>query len=572
MCAFAAGAATCGALPAGAQGFGGPQQLYTPEPGARDLKAILFNWTWHMGMLRGQAEPELIGTLEYRAEGTIRVNGEPCTLTKYRISANYQTPGYRTQIECTLPNGEAYSTIETMSGEYAWDEDIPGAEIIPGEGKATPRPDALLERRIRLWASPHGAAKAAIAAAAGVSLAESFAQNPAALLDRQAAAGVKGNATLSWQGDRATVTYPVPGVPGATATATLDATFLPERVVVTHGTNTTEFLYGDFGDFNNPLHRIEALYAGTIIERHNGVVVRDLKTSVTEIGQVYVVVPVPESVRAALPVTAEASETSVAARPSTRGAQAETPRLPNGKPDLTGSWRTVAGGLRGVPGGMFRRCTPFQQNCMEWTNQSADWVFMAPPRLDNNKPLYKPEHWDKVQELDMWTNKYDPVMTCLPLGIPRHGPPARIFHTEEDITMFYRGGVDGGGGYPDFRMIVLDGRSHTEDDRYAYSYMGRTVGRWEGDTLVLDSIGFTDETWLGRGGYFHSTEMRVIERFTRTGNEMLYEVTVEDPEVLVEPWVMPPRILQLAERPTIIAERGSCTDTELAEVSTQIRH
>jgi hypothetical protein len=285
------------ALPAGAQGFGGGAPAYTPEPGARDLKAVLFNWTWHMGMLRGQAEPELVGTLEYQAEGTVQVEGQPCRLTKYRISANYQIPGYRTQIECTRPNGQTYANIETMSGQYAWDEDIPGAEIIPGEGTATPRPSAYQERLIRLWASPHGAPKAAIAAAAGVPLSESFAQNPAALLDRQAAAGAKGTTTLAWEGNNAVVTFPIPGVPGATARATLDEGFLPERVVVTHGTNTTEFVYGDFQDFNNPLHRIEALYAGTIVERRNGTVVRDLKTVVTEIGQVYVVVPVPASVR-----------------------------------------------------------------------------------------------------------------------------------------------------------------------------------------------------------------------------------------------------------------------------------
>jgi hypothetical protein len=76
-----------------------------------------------------------------------------------------------------------------------------------------------------------------------------------------------------------------------------------------------------------------------------------------------------------------------------------------------------------------------------------------------------------------------------------------------------------------------------------------------GDTLVLDSIGFSDETWLGRGGYFHSDKMRVVEKFTRTGNQMLYEVTVEDPEVLVEPWVMPSRMLRLSPNNTIIAER-----------------
>src|SRR5436309_2418876 len=101
----------------------------------------------------------------------------------------------------------------------------------------------------------------------------------------------------------------------------------------------------------------------------------------------------------------------------------------------------------------------------------------------------------------------------------------------------------------------------------------QTVGRGEGDTLVLDSIGFSDETWLGRGGFFHSDQMRVIEKFTRKGNEILYEVTVEDPEVLVKPWVMPARTLRLSTANTIIPERGSCgADNELKEVATQFRH
>jgi hypothetical protein len=253
-----------------------------------------------MGMLRSGNESELVKTLEYQAEGgTIQVNGQPCTVKKYRVSVNYQTPGYRTQIECTRSNGQAYKNIETMSGQYAWDEDIPGAEIVAGKGKATPRADAFQERWIRLWASPHGAPKAAIAGAAGLPVSESFGQNPAVLLDRQSAAGAKATTTLSWQGDKAIITYPIPGIAGATATATLDSGFLPERVVVKNGTNTTEFVYGDFEDWNNPLFKIEALYAGTIVERRNGTVVRDLKTKVTEIGQVYVVVPVPDSVQKA---------------------------------------------------------------------------------------------------------------------------------------------------------------------------------------------------------------------------------------------------------------------------------
>jgi len=297
-----------GGPPAGAPGQGGAGAPgrgrgafdagpFTPTPGAKDLKSVLFNWTWRMGMLRSGAEAELIKTLDYHAEGgTIQVDGQPCTLTKYRAQANYQVPGYRAQIDCTRANGQKYSNVETVSGDFAWDEDIPGAELVPGKGKATPKQAALEERLIRLWASPHGAVKAAIAGAAGLPPSQSFGQNPAVLLDKQAAAGAKSTTTLTWQGEKAILTFPIPGVAGATATATLN-NYLPETVVVTRGTNKTEFVYGGFADFNNPLFKIEALYAGTIVERRNGTVVRDLKSKVTEIGQVYVVMPVPDSIR-----------------------------------------------------------------------------------------------------------------------------------------------------------------------------------------------------------------------------------------------------------------------------------
>jgi hypothetical protein len=285
---------------AGAPGRGrGDAGPFTPEPGAKDLKSVLFNWTWHMGMLRSGAESELVKTLDYHAAGgTIQVDGQPCTLTKYRVQANYQVPGWRTQIQCVRANKQKYSNVETVSGTYAWDEDIPGAELVPGKGKATPNPAALEERLIRLWASPHGAPKAAIAGAAGLPPAESFGENPAVLLDSQQKAGAKATTTLTWAGEKAVITFPIPGVDGAMATATLN-NYLPESVVVTHGTNKTEFIYGKWADWNNPLFKIEALYAGTIVERRNGAVVRSLTAKVTEIGQIYVVMPVPESVRKA---------------------------------------------------------------------------------------------------------------------------------------------------------------------------------------------------------------------------------------------------------------------------------
>src|SRR6185503_6582018 len=276
--AFAAAFAMCSIFSANAQGgggggggggFGGGAPPFTPEVGAKDLKSVLYNWVWHAGMLRGQAENELIGTLDWHGEGTIQVNGQACTTTKLRVQVNYQIPGYRTQIECKRANGQTYSNVETLNGTFAWDEDRPGAEIVPGEGKATPRVNQRDERMIRLWANPHGAAKAAIAAAAGVSPADAFVQNPATLLDRQAAAGVKGSATLVWEGQSAIITFPLPYVTGAMATVTLDATFLMASILVKHGSNTYEWTYGDYQDFNNPLHRIEALWPATIVERLN---------------------------------------------------------------------------------------------------------------------------------------------------------------------------------------------------------------------------------------------------------------------------------------------------------------
>lgn len=284
----------------GGGGFGGGAQgAFTPTEGTRDLKTVLFNWTWRMGMLRSGSESELVKTLDYHAAGgTMQVNGQPCTLTKYRVQANYQLPGWRTQIECTFKNKQTYKNVETLSGEYAWDEDMPGAELVPGKGKATPNPAALVERKIRLWASPHGAVKAAIAGAAGMPPSESFGENPAVLLDQQAKAGAKSTTTLEWVGDKAVLTFPVPGVPGATAVATL-TNYLPDSVVVTNGADKTEFIYGKWADWNNPLFKIDALYAGTILERKNGTVVRTVTAKVTEVGQIYVIMPVPASIQKA---------------------------------------------------------------------------------------------------------------------------------------------------------------------------------------------------------------------------------------------------------------------------------
>src|SRR5688500_437064 len=109
-----------GGAPAGAQGGGrggrGGAPPYTPAPGARYLRSVLHNWGWHLGMLRGEAEIDLIASLEYQGKGTMQVGGQPCNVTKYRSSINYQVSGERIQITGTRPNGQSCSTIDVLSG------------------------------------------------------------------------------------------------------------------------------------------------------------------------------------------------------------------------------------------------------------------------------------------------------------------------------------------------------------------------------------------------------------------------------------------------------------------------
>jgi hypothetical protein len=350
---------------------------------------------------------------------------------------------------------------------------------------------------------------------------------------------------------------------------------MTESVVVTRGRDTYEFTYGDYNDYNNPLNPIEVYMAGTMKESRNGQVMRDLHTTQTETGSVYVVVPVPPSVGPTMPAQMYGSDQE----PPVLDSDAPTPRLADGKPDLTGNWN---GGNKFFifPYGN-RRCAPTQlDGCSTQWNQTIDFEFEAASRFGPNRPLYKPEYWDKVIYLDMWTNREDPIMTCQPMGIPRQGPPRRIFHTLDDITFLYSGGGDGGGGYSDFRVIATDGREMNERQIIQTMYTGHSVGHWEGDTLVIESVGFTPATWLARGGFFHSEDMKVTERFTRQGNQMLYETTVEDPQVLIQPWELNPIVMTTGGGGggfgggggMVGTERGTCEAYELDDITSQTRH
>ena len=189
---------------------------------------------------------------------------------------------------------------------------------------------------------------------------------------------------------------------------------------------------------------------------------------------------------------------------STIGADAAVGRAP----DLTGIWQYTdwIGNYMGAADvDAVRRRTPCNRSTIRLKTSSS--TRLAVPAV--GLPVYKPELWDKIQELDMWTNKYDPVMTCQPLGVPRQGPPRRSTRPRTTSPSSISA-VMPAAGWP-YRIIPIDGRKHAENANFDATYMGVTVGRWEGDTLVLDSVGFIDTTWIGRGGFLHSSEMKVVE-------------------------------------------------------------
>ena len=242
---------------------------------AGDRKSVIFNWMWYTGMLRGVQEVDAVATLELQATGMIQVQGQPCKLASYRASINYQVSGMRVQYSCALPNGQSRKAIEVVSGAFAWDEDIVGAGLVPGRGTPSPNRAALNERLIRLWSSPQGAPKAA-------------------------AAGGE-NTKVAIEDGKPVVTFPIPGVPGAIAKATLNAENQAEYVQTKLGNVVTEFIYEKYDDYNPPDDKVSGYFPGHIVEKRNGVTVLDLTITQTDVGNLYVVVPVPESVRTAKP-------------------------------------------------------------------------------------------------------------------------------------------------------------------------------------------------------------------------------------------------------------------------------
>jgi hypothetical protein len=144
---------------------------------------------------------------------------------------------------------------------------------------------------------------------------------------------------------------------------------------------------------------------------------------------------------------------------------------------------------------------------------------------------YKPEALaQKKQNAENWVDR-DPEVRCFLPGTPRamYMPfPYEITQSTNKIHIAFSYGQSA-------RTIHLDKVAPPPDD----TWMGHSVGRWDGDTLVVDVDHFNDRPWFDRAGNFHSDALHVVERFTPTDRDhMNYEVTIEDPKVFTRPWKM----------------------------------
>ena len=196
---------------------------------------------------------------------------------------------------------------------------------------------------------------------------------------------------------------------------------------------------------------------------------------------------------------------------------APAPRSADGKADLSGLWLPDAGprATKGI--GETLRSPYFLDITADMKPGDVPFV-----------PWAEAEYRRRTER----HSQDDPTARCQPTGVPSldtYPMPFKIVQTPTLIVVLYENNTD-------FRQIFTDGRAHPQDP--VPTWMGYAVGRWEGDTLVVDSTGFNNRSWLDRSGHPHSEAMRVTERFRRLDfGHMEIQITIDDPITYQRPLV-----------------------------------
>jgi hypothetical protein len=232
-----------------------------------------------------------------------------------------------------------------------------------------------------------------------------------------------------------------------------------------------------------------------------------------------------------------------------------TPHSADGRPDLNGTWDH--GGLNFVRTQNLGGGSVCILDCPQTPATGAQAPGARADRAVPNFPKYKSEFLGKVKDLSERQVQTDTVLQCQPPGVPRIGPPQKIVQNAREVVFLYN---DVNGGF--FRIIPTDGHPHRKD--VAPSYLGDGIGHWEGDTLVVETTNFNEDTWLIDNGAFHTKDLKVVERLRRAGNTIEYQATAYDPAVLAEPWTGRSQTLRLTDKE--LEEPDRCDDRDLDHI------
>ena len=198
-------------------------------------------------------------------------------------------------------------------------------------------------------------------------------------------------------------------------------------------------------------------------------------------------------------------------------------RLPDGKPNVNGIWQTMGSAHWDLENHLARGGPVLELGAIAAIPAGMSVV-------EGDEIPYQP--WAAAKKKENYENwlARDPEVKCYLPGIPRatYMPyPFQILQTHSnDILIAYE--------YASASRVVKMGAT---DPPPVDTWMGQSTGKWEGDTLVVDTIGFNDQTWFDRAGNFHSEALHVVERFTPKSPDLLdYQATIEDPKVFTRPW------------------------------------
>jgi hypothetical protein len=194
------------------------------------------------------------------------------------------------------------------------------------------------------------------------------------------------------------------------------------------------------------------------------------------------------------------------------------PRNPDGTPNMNGAWNPITANG--------------SQNIEDFAGDAflGRQISIIVDPADGKVP-YLPQWANKRQ--DNWDHYIDPIGSCFFTGVPRqiYGPRGQAFIQAPGIFAIVSEFAH------QYRTIPIGNTPHIGDTLRLY--MGDSRGRWEGNTLVVDTTNLTDRTWLSISGHFHSEALHVTERFTLVdADTILYETTLVDPKVFRQPWTM----------------------------------